>query len=300
MPKEPISIKGGLLETVTHRQVTRPDVRLNYFENKKIPTTPKTPSPFDRISVDIREMSFSVENHVVTTNIPRKTITDVIPSDYLKKVTISALYQEMLIGTEKRLFEKYSKVAWDNYQKGVSKWQKFILSLLKMKKYTYVGNSPSSLRERIYTLSNKIFASTNTSPGNFVILPHGLLTLLEENPSLEYINPQSAGRILDLPNPRFVKRGRIGNISVYHDTYAKWDSHDVIVGRTSEGHGHPGIYFCEYSNEYQNTEDHLSLGMKVGLISKNVLADVGDLSGMYIADKISTKVKPWWMKILGI
>jgi hypothetical protein len=40
--------------------------------------------------------------------------------------------------------------------------------------------------------------------------------------------------------------------------------------------------------------------MKVGLISKNVLADVGDLSGMYIADKISTKVKPWWMKILGI
>lgn len=89
----------------------------------------------------------------------------------------------------------------------------------------------------------KYLPLTNTSPGNFVILPHGLLTLLEENPSLEYINPQSGGRILDLPNPRFVKRGRIGNISVYHDTYAKWDSHDVIVGKTSEGHSHPVFIF---------------------------------------------------------
>ncbi len=305
MPKETILLKGGLLETTTNHQLGREYAILNYIEPTKNPTTAEKSVLFDtsntmtRPSMDIKQLRFSVENHEVTTNIPQNAVTDFISSDYSKKLFTSVLYNEMLIGTEKRLYEKYSKIAWNNYQNEKSKWQKFILSLLKLEKYTYVGNSSLALQSRIYLLSNKISQSTNLGPGDFVILPSRLLILLQENPNLEYIDSTS-GRILDLPKSRFVKKGRIGHISIYHDTYAERGSCDIIVGRASRDKHEPGVHFCEYSNEYQSMEDPISLEWKAKLISKNLLVDVGDLSGMYLADKISTKVKPWWMKLLGI
>ena len=305
MPKETILLKGGLLETTTNHQLNREDAILHYIERTETPTTGEKSGLFDtsntmaRLSMDIKQLRFSVENHEVTTHIPQRTFTDFISSDGSKKLFTSVLYNEMLIGTEKRLFKKYSEIAWNNYQNEKSKWQKFILSLLKLEKYTYVGNSSLTLQSRIYLLSNKIFQSTNLGPGDFVILPSKLLMLLEENPNLEYID-SSSGRILDLPKSRFVKKGRIGYISIYHDTYAEFGSCDIIVGRTGRDKHEPGVHFCEYSNEYQSMEDPISLGCKLRMISKNALVDVGDLSGMYLADKISTKVKPWWMKLLKI
>jgi hypothetical protein len=306
MPKKTLSLKGGLLETTINHQLARPDAISHYFEvGETSPSGEKLPlfdtsNTMTSTSTGIKNISFSVENYQVTTNIPQKTVINFFSADNSKKLFNSVLYSEMLIGTEKRLFEKYSKFAWNNYQNEKSKWQKFILSLLKMEKYTYIGNSSLALQYRIYSLSNKIHQSTSLGSGNFVILPSGLLGLLHENANLEYIDPTSSCRSSDLSKPRFVKKGRIGTISIYHDTHAEWNSQDIIVGRMSRDKSGPGVHFCEYSNEYQSMEDPISPGWKAKLISKNILVDVGNLSGMYLADKISTKVKPWWMKLLGI
>ena len=156
MPKETILLKGGLLETTTNHQLNREDAILNYIERTKTPTTGEksvlsdTSNTMARLSMDIKQLRFSVENHEVTTHIPQRTFTDFISSDGSKKLFTSVLYNEMLIGTEKRLFKKYSEIAWNNYQNEKSKWQKFILSLLKLEKYTYVGNSSLTLQSRIY------------------------------------------------------------------------------------------------------------------------------------------------------
>ena len=102
MPKETILLKGGLLETTTNHQLNREDAILNYIERTKTPTTGEksvlsdTSNTMARLSMDIKQLRFSVENHEVTTHIPQRTFTDFISSDGSKKLFTSVLYNEML------------------------------------------------------------------------------------------------------------------------------------------------------------------------------------------------------------
>jgi hypothetical protein len=118
--------------------------------------------------------------------------------------------------------------------------------------------------------------------------------LLEECSAYVFDNTQN----FTATNERFVLRGTLGNIQVYHDTYERWDSKNVLVGRKSDDPNMPGIHFIEWSNEFLTLEDHS--GVRLALQSRHSIAEAGNYQGQYIADKIIVGMKPWWRKLFNL
>jgi hypothetical protein len=63
----------------------------------------------------------------------------------------------------------------------------------------------------------------------------------------------------------------------------------------------PGIYFCEYTNEFISVEDPITRETKVQLRSRHACVEVGkNVSDSYITENILIGKEPWWKKLFRI
>lgn len=310
--KEKITFaERGLLQTVPFRSAESltGTILINWLEMESVSESQLVnPGEIQEASVNVGLLQkvVTAQTHRTSTSCLNHDLIAQSRFDLLAK-TKSDLYYEMSSDIEKRLFEKYQKSGEIERIGQRTKWQKFVLS--KFGKwigdiYTYieadaVGNDlqhqeANRLAGRIRSLANKIAINTRRGPGNFVILPSQLIMLLEECPAYAW----SAEQQIISTNERFVLSGTLGNIQVYHDTYERWDSKNVLVGRKSDDPNMPGIHFIEWSNEFLTLEDHS--GVRLALQSRHSIAEAGNYQGQYIADKIIVGMKPWWRKLFNL
>lgn len=296
MIKENLTLKGGLIETAAFHPMEYPVGSIHFMGIEEAEPELVEPGslPMNTVQIKVQKRDVQSESFQSVIEVPRDHI---FGEDHDNLYQI--LYIESVFSAEKRIAEKYWKHGWSSRDALFTNWQMFITNFLKIEKYTYIGQDPMSIASRISVLANLIAVKSRRGPGNFVILPAQLLMLLEENPSYEYIIDTNDKFSAVRTNTRFIKRGRIGNIAVYHDTKADWNSSEILVGRSTM-RDEPGVHFCEYKNEFQAWEDPMTLTTKIKFLTRNTVVNVGECENLYIADMVKIGKKPWWRKLLGI
>lgn len=308
--KEKITFAGrGLLQTAPfHSAEESPStILVNYLETETATedhSVNPVEIPIATINLNMRQKAVSAETYRTSAVLTREQIVQ-SSFDALGQ-SKRILYHEMSNGIEKRLFEKYQESGEIERIAQRTKWQNFVLS--KFGKwvddiYTYieddqVGNEihhqqANKLASKIRVLSNRIAVKSRRGPGNFVVLPSQLLMLLEECSAYVFDTTQK----FTATNERFVLRGTLGNIQVYHDTHQIWDSGNILVGRKA-GIDDPGVHFFEWYNEYMTIE--VPEGTKLGLQSRQAMCDIGNYQGYYITGRIIVGKKPWWKKLFKL
>lgn len=313
--KEKISLRKGLLETAPFHSANAPVVEISYMEYAEDPgdilspnTTAFDEGGFAQISIHIAKMAIQMESYRTAASIPMSTARDL---DVLHGVSTTGMMEDTLrneavMRAEKNLAEKYWSAGWSSRESTRTGWQKRVLRLLAKKNfdiYKYIESETDADRGRILmatvlSMANRVAKACRRGPGNFAIVPAEIMSYLEDCPGFVYLDEPSSS-IIRTGNTRYVAKGMIANVKVYVDTHAKYNSGEILVGRTGRG-DEPGIHFVEYSNEFLETVDHISLENKVCLLSRYAVAPVGNIEGMYLAEKIVIGKKPWWRKLFKL
>ena len=313
--KEKISLRKGLLETTPFHSANLPVVEIPYIDYTEDSDNvlQSTHTSFGegettQISLDMRKKAIRMESYRTAASIPMSTVSDL---DVLHGVSAfgmmeDVLYNEAVLRAENNLAEKYWNAGW--YSRGLTrtKWQKRVLKLLAKKNfdiYKYIESETDADHGRLLTatilsMANSVAKACRRGPGNFAIVPAEIMGYLEDWPGFVYLDEQSSS-IIRSGNPRYVAKGVIANVKVYVDNHAKYNSGEILVGRSGR-EDEPGIHFVEYSNEFLETVDHISLESKICLLSRYAVEPVGNIEGMYLAERIVLGKKPWWRKLFKL
>ena len=294
--KDRISLEGGLMETAAYVPMEVPSGIVTYLDIENIGKPEKlSPGelPTEVVPLGVKTKVVGAETYVCSAKIPTEVFTDLSAIVRISPLaeTERGLYNEMKTETQMRLYKKYKSLGEISAESQKSKWTKWVEKLFKTSFPTYTPNLATHLAKR----SNQIAHKTRRGPANFVIVNPTMAWELEKSNAYEF------AKIDTSLSHGFDRVGYLMGIVVYVNRFQSVHDNTVIIGRSTKAGNEPGVYFCEYKNEFSSMEDHIELTVTVQLRSRHACVEVGNnVSDGYITENIIVGKTPWWRRMLGL
>lgn len=281
------------LKTSSIMKVDRPEGVLNYLVMDHH-TNP------NHDSSEIGKASMTVLNKVYTTQLHRvRCVNDSHMSHTLQnlhgldmsKMMVSTLLSEDTVHREKILYNKYAELSNQSSDLFVTKWQKRVQGLFKKLQFPHYVNSGDEMYKKIMMHCRMIESRSSLGPGNFVMLPGELLSILEESPNFMYL---MSGEV---KNSMFNEVGSINGVKVFTNMYSKGMT--VIVGRETKDQ-QPGTYFIHQDRELLQMENQISMKHETEIRSRYCVVDTTDAHLNYASFEVKIGEKPWWRKMFRL
>ena len=296
--KDKISYVGGLLDTAAYVPMKAPAGTVSYLDVESKGKTEKIlpgELPMEVISLGVKTKVVEAETYVCSAKIPQELFVDMSALHGINPLaeTERVLYNEMNAEIQIRLYNMYKKLGESSAASQKSGWTKWVEKLFKTSFPTYT----LSLTTHIAKRANQIAHKTRRGPANFAIVNHAMLMELEKSNAFEF-----ADISVSQSNQGFDRVGYISGIVIYVNRYQSVFDNTIIIGRMTNAKTHdPGIYFCEYTNEFISVEDSIMRETKVQLRSRHACVEVGkNVSDSYITENILIGKEPWWKKLFRI
>jgi hypothetical protein len=242
----------------------------------------------------VKSKVVEAETYVCSAKIPMEVFADLSTIAGLSPLaeTEKVLYNEMKTETQMRLYKKYKSLGETTTDAQKTNWVKRVEKLFKTSFPTYTSNLATHLAKR----SNQIAHKTRRGPANFVIVNPTMVWELEKSNAYEFADINTS------LSHGFDRVGYLMGIVVYVNRFQSVHDNTVIIGRSTKGnHNDPGIYFCEYTNEFLKMEDPIELVVKVQLRTRHACVEVGNnVSDGYITENIIIGKAPWWKRLFRL
>ena len=255
----------------------------------------------DHDSSEIGKVSMALLNKVYTTQLHRvKSVTDSHMSSTLQslhgldmnQLMVSTLLSEDTIHREKNLYNKYAELSKQSSDLFVTKWQKRVQSLFKKLQFPHYVNSGDEMCKKIMMHCHMIGTRSSLGPGNFVMLPGELLSILEESPNFTYLMNG------EVKNSMIKEVGSINGVKVFTNTHS-FNGTTVIVGKETKDQ-QPGTYFIHYDRELLQMENQISMKHETEIRSRYCVVDTTDAHLNYASFEVEIGEKPWWRKLFRL
>jgi hypothetical protein len=294
--KDKISLVGGLMETAAYVSMEMPSGIVTYLDIENTGKPEKlSPGelPTEVVPLGVKTKVIESETRVRSAKIPMEVFADLSAITRISPLaeTERGLYNEMKTETQMRLYKKYKSLGEISAESQKSKWTKWVEKLFKTSFPTYTPNLATHLAKR----SNQIAHKTRRGPANFVIVNPTMAWELEKSNAYEF------AKIDTSLSHGFDRVGYLMGIVVYVNRFQSVHDNTVIIGRSTKASNEPGVYFCEYTNEFLSMEDTIERVVRVQLRSRNACVEVGNsVSDGYITENIIVGKTPWWRRMFGL
>ena len=302
-----VEMEGGLIDTALHLNMPSPTAAIFYMDFTQTEDQMETSSedfPMSRLDLKMFTRHVQAEQFRVSADMTEEQLNDMLA--YHNINGIEALYptlcDEMRLGIEKRLYQKYVELGIANAESKKSNWLKWIEKMFK----TSLPSYSESIASRLLVLSNRIGADGHLGQANFAIVSRLMLTEIENDPRYVFAKSRDS-----MSTTGYTLVGHLPNIEIYVSNLDQWDSEQIVIGRTPR-EKEPGVYYCEYENEFIKVTDEMSIHSgsprtrvvrdhKCLLVSRHAIVGVGNNpSVFYYAENLRIGKKPWWRKLFKL
>ena len=294
--EQKIKMEGGLIDTACILPMNGPNAAITYLDYAvDADTQPHLEGeiPMQTLSLSVFTKFVQAENHQVTSSIPDSSMKDMVAYHNIDatEMTQSVLLNEMRIGIEKRMCQKYAELGLANAESKKSKWFKWVEKTFKIRLPTYSGSAGT----RLFALSNIIATDGRRGHASFAIVSRMMLTELMGDPRFHPCKENDP-----FSSSAYQLVGTVSNIKIYVSNIDQWNSDQIVIGRKPNAND-PGVYYCEHSNEFQEMLDEISTSHKFRLLSRHAIIDVGNSSkDFYYTENLRIGKKPWWRKLFRL
>ena len=298
---------GGLIDTALRITMTSPIGTIFYMDFMQTEDQTETGSeafPMSSLDLKIFPRHVNAEEFRVSAGMTDEQLNDMLTYHNINGIEslYSTLCNEMRLGIEKRLYQKYVELGIVNAESKKSNWLKWIEKMFK----TSLPSYSESIASRLLVLSNRIGTDARMGQANFAIVSRLMLTEIQNDP--RYVFAKSGDPI---SSTAYTLVGHLPNMAIYVSNIDQWDSEQIVIGRTPR-EKEPGVYYCEYENEFIKVTDEMSIHSgsprtrvvrdhKCLLVSRHAIVGVGNNpSVFYYAENLRIGKKPWWRKLFKL
>ena len=192
------------------------------------------------LSLKINQKHLELEAHTSTAQLTKEQVDDILRFHSINagEMTQSTLINEDELHVSKRIVEQMWNMGHTSYlnsftpfQKWANKWFGYApLQLVK---------SDADLVRVINLHANRIAVKSRRGPGNFIVVPMEIGSILQDQPNFVY-QPLAGGLV---KGGVCYKIGQLGDrIEVFVDPFMKYDAKSFIIGKTTREND-PGLYY---------------------------------------------------------
>ena len=297
----PIMVPEPFLDTAFRKKMPAPTGVITYLD-----AVEEAPDSSGMTSIAMKVFTKYVEVRTLSLalNINNESITDlknIYNIDALEMLK-DAIYQNLREGISKNLYLKYKELGELSRISHLKGYQKKLEDGWKLSMDIVLKDDeelPKRLGHKIISAANRIGKYGRRGPGNFVILPSKLFSILADNPLFCYTHTNDSQFGLN-----YIKR--VGSFTTLQVFINPFETQDVfVVGRTT-GDNEPGVFLGEYSCVLRKTLITDPSGfetIKNSIVSRNRIIELGtrpEAQYQTIKVKLSSEVSLWKKTLLKI
>jgi hypothetical protein len=244
----------------------------------------------ETVGVKAFSTAISLSTKQVTTSIGKSQLIELDAMGInAAEMAISAMCNEKIHGMEKELYEKYTKIA-GNVDSVMKPRQKFFKKIFKNLKFPIYVESNRQLISKILGYANLISIRHRRGPGNFVVVGPKLASMIQDSPGFVTF-PLGQER-----NTLVNAIGSLAGLTIYTNSSLRWDDTSLLVGRTTSK-TETGVYLLEMDDRVEEVMMHpANSDVKIGLYSRQAIADTMNVQDKYIYVKLELNKAPWWRR----
>jgi hypothetical protein len=207
---------------------------------------------------------------------------------------VSVLSNEQVLGLHTRLLNKYRALGRAHAERVITRWQNAVRQWFPSLEFPVYIDRGQDMHQKILMFSNLIASDSRMGPAHWVVVSPKSLMYLEENPAFVYSEKS------EIAHPNLVTFvGTLGNIKVFVNYNADWNSGDFVIGRDTRLN-EPGVYFCEHTTDLAEVMTH-ERQVRLMITSRQALIHTSENAKYcYYANEFIYTKRPLWRRLLNL
>jgi len=239
-----------------------------------------------------------------TISLVTKQVSSSIPASQVKELNknfgidatlmaLNAMCNEKIMGMEKELYTKYTKIA-GGADILLTPRQKFFRKFFKKMKFPIYADSDRKVLSKILLFGNLIATRHRRGPADFIVVGPRIAAMLQDM-SMYVMLPLSNNT-----NTRAINlHGSLAGIAVYTNLTLHWKDTSVLVGRSTKL-SESGVYFLEMEDSAEETVTPDTNDIRITIRSRQAISETMGADTKYIYANLELKTPPKWRKWLKL